>query len=277
MLETTSAAAVQGTLEAYSLRTPGTVASLLEITAKTAISNMRRSAAENLTVKDAATEIYALWGFEIDAREIEFARERVVGAINAAVQTMHAQAHRLNYFNKIVQTVTVPSGGSVALAANIQSVLHVWSGTRRLREIPNKAEFTASSALYVGLDDAPDPPAFYHVEHTRKAAGDNVGMVLYALPSGSAANVTLEAAVEPPTYTGRDIISCTELQIPARYTESILWPLLRHWAASDALFRKESLRSDINARYESALRVLDLLAPPSQQPEADLKGKGVAA
>ncbi len=234
-------------------------------------SRMKRGNGMNLTVADAAREIYALWGFEVEPYKIEFARERVLAAINAAVQTIHSQAQRLNFFNKSVVSVTTDVTGSAALPSNIQAVLTVSAGSARVREISNRGEFINAVDFYLGSDAAPDSPVFFFVDHTKVSAGDNVAMTLLVRPA-AAFSLTVEAAIEPARYEEIDLIRATELQIPARFTETILWPLLRHWAASDRLFRKEELRADIERKYNLALEVLGLLAPATTAEKESAKG-----
>jgi len=234
-------------------------------------SRMRRGTGANLTVADAAREIYSLWGFEIEPYKIEFARERVLAAINAAVQTIHAQAHRLNYFNKTVLDVTVPGFvSSVDLDKSVQVVLGVFTETMKLREITRLSEFSQAVELYLSEDVAPDSPVFYHIENNRVNAGDNQGISIMVAPvSESGITLKVEVAIEPARYEEPDLLRQTELHIPSRFTESILWPLLRHWAASDANFRKETLRPEIEAKYDSAMETLGLLAPAKPDKKTD--------
>lgn len=224
-----------------------------------------------LSVFDAAREIYNLWGFEItDPTTIEFARQRVLAIINAAVQTMHARAHRLNYFNRRVVDVTAGiAAESVTLDGNVQVVLSVSCSAQKLREINTLSEFLAAADLYLGDDTQTDAPIFYHLQETNASADDNVSrVILLSPPVAAGCLLKVEVALEPPRYDAGHLFAATPLQIPSRFGETVFLPLCRHWAAADPLFKKETLRPEIETRYVEAQRILGLLGPPDEKPKS---------
>lgn len=235
-------------------------------------SRLRLNGPDGLTVFDAAREVYNLWKIEItDARDIEFARDRVLGYINNAVQTMHARAHKLDYFTRAPLTVTVLSGASsVALPETVQAVrgpVKIESSKLPLRSLQTRTELDLFAAYYFGDSPLPSEPRAYYLDSAHVSGPDNVAMTLFVCPPpGADTDIVLDVSHEPPRYDVGHIFNETPLQVPARFAETVFWPLLRYAAAGDTLFQSETLRPDIDSKFQRAQEILGLLNPPP--PEA---------
>lgn len=238
-------------------------------------SVLRLNPPSALTVFDAARECYNLWRIEItDPRQIEFARERVLAYINTAVQTMHARSHLLDYFTRAPLTVTITGGtGSVELPASVQVVrgpVKLDTNNMPLRQVMTRTELDLFGSYFFGESPLPSTPRAFYLDSANQSNADNVKLTLHVTPPPvDDTDLVLDVAYQPARYTVGDIYAKTPLQVPAKFAETIFWPLLRHAAAGDTLFKSETLRPDIDAKYKAAAVTLGLVAP--NPPEATPK------
>jgi hypothetical protein len=236
---------------------------------------LRQNPPSALTVFDAAREVYNLWRIEItDPRQIEFARERVLAYINTAVQTMHARAHLLDYFTRAPLTVTITGGtSSVALPDSVQVVrgpVKLETNNLPLRQVMTRTDLDLFGAYFFGESPLPSAPRAFYLDAANQNSADNVKLTLHVTPPPvDNTNLILDVAHEPARYTAGDIYARKALQVPAKFAETIFWPLLRYAAAGDNLFKTETLRPDIDAKYKAAAVTLGLVAP--NPPEATPK------
>lgn len=237
---------------------------------------MRQADAAGLTVFDAAREVYNVWGIEItDPRTITFARARVLDHINAAVQVLHSRAHVLDYFNLSEFTVTVTGGtSSKALDDSIQVVrgpVKLASSKFPLNQIMSRTELDIFIPYWYGESEAPSVPVAYYLETRRQGKADNVALTLHVVPEPvDDTEVTFEAAIEPPRYDEHDIAAATGLQIPHKFAETLLWPILRHFAAGDSNYTGTAeQRQDIGAKHQAAMQQLGLYEPRPKEQEPD--------
>lgn len=236
-------------------------------------SHMRRVSGSSLTVADAAREVLAVWGFEVEPHKLEFARLRVVAIINAAMQEMHSRAHVLDFFSLATFTVTVAgASNSIALSDSIQVIrgpVKLAADNIPLRLLASRGEFDNFVAFYYGDGDVPDKPRAYFIEGLHQNQADASALTLFVTPTPTdAIDVTFQAAIEPARYDENDILGATGLQMPNKFAESLFWPLLRYLALSDSNFRgDEAKRQDITTKYQSAMSALGLHTPTP--PELD--------
>lgn len=237
---------------------------------------MRSADAAGLTVFDAAREVYNVWGIEItDPRTITFARARVLDHINSAVQLLHSRAHVLDYFNLAEFTVTVTGGtSSKALDDSIQVIrgpVKLADDNAPLNQIMSRGELDSFVAYWYGESEAPSTPVAYFIETRRQAKSDNVALTLHVTPEPvDNTDVTFEAAIEPPRYDEHDIAAATGLQIPHKFAESLLWPILRHFAAGDPNYTGTAeQRQDIATKHQAAMQQLGLYEPRPKEQEPE--------
>jgi hypothetical protein len=215
---------------------------------------------KGLLLPDVARAVYALWGYDgiQNLRTITIGRERIAEWCNAAMQLIYSQADRLEYFNRDRVTVTVGTGGSVALPVTVQRIHgEARIGGRSLRPLASKGQITDFTNLYGGSS-----PIGFLVESIRDTGADSLGMTLYVAPAPSEdTEVTLDVTYEPPRFESADLLSGQVIPLPHKWAETIFMPLVRKWAAGDGRM-PASMRAaqiaEIDAQYAAARQMLGL-------------------
>lgn len=217
-------------------------------------------------------EVYAVWGLEVSRLEsVAFWQSRALAVINGAFQVMYSQAHRLDYFNRVPVTVTMPAAGSLTLDQDIQAVHGpVRMDGLDLRKVDTLAQFDNLGTYYFGDGGDPTEPMFYYIDPARQAALDSVQITLRVWPApASDAAATFEATREPPRFTDYSAAAAEILPVPHKWVETVLLPLCRQRATADSLFKHQSVKPEIDAQYARALQILGLADPDKPNTPAE--------
>lgn len=214
-----------------------------------------------LLLADVARAVYAQWGNDgiIDLSKITIGRERIVEWCNAAMQLIYSQSARLEYFNRSELTLTVGSGGSVALPANVQRVQgDARIGGRSLSPLSSRSQVTEFATIY----GTTTSPLAYLVDSLREEGADSLGLTLYlAPPPAEDTEVTLDVTHEPPRWNSSDLLSGLVVPLPHKWVETLFMPLVRKWAAGDSRMPKSARAAqmqEIDAQYNAAREILGL-------------------
>ncbi len=139
--------------------------------------------------------------------------------------------------------------------------------------LSDRAQFERHADTFYGSEQ-PDGPRAWHLHASHVAGGDSQELTLMVTPA-PADDVTILADVilEPPRYDWSDVVQGTPLNLPHRYAETLLIPLVRDWATSHELFAEPELLPQIKQQAEMARLVLGLLNPrkpnsPKETPDA---------
>lgn len=221
-------------------------------------------------------DIFLLWGVEDPAMAIEALRDRALTDLNAAMQIVWTQARDRDYFSRRTLSVTVPEGsGEVELDQEVQNVL---GPVRReadrvpLQPLSSRSEVDQFGNIFLGGSGGTMAPLAFFVERLNQSRADNTRIVLHVVPAPTEdTDFLVDAAMECPRYVWRDYCHCTPLEIPHRYTESILLPICRHRAASSQYFVREERREAIDREYVTALQVLGGVDPQIKETEETAK------
>ena len=222
---------------------------------------------QGLTVQEVVQVVLTLWGqgccgtVGIDS----CLYDEAIRYINAALQSIFSQAHRLDYFNRVPLTLTITSGtDNKAFPQNVQLLLgpvRLKASRQPLTHVPSRSEFeNFVDYYYAGVP--PTVPRAYHLESLNQAQGDNVALTLLVAPAPAAdTDVLVDVSTEPPRFSPADIHIGTPIEIPHRYAELLLLPLVRKWATSHRLFTRKELQPQIDAQFEIAQTSLGLITP----------------
>ena len=237
-----------------------------------------------LTLVDVALKVYSLWGFQLTSlSQINIGLPSIVAWINSAMQLIYSQADRLEYFNRVEKTLTVTTSGMLALDADVQKILGPvrLSGLKKtLRALTSKTQMEQFSLRF--LDDAipaPSGPLAYYIESARASQADSVGLILYLVPSPTESTEILADICEEPTrYLLQDILGGQPLEIPHKWAETILLPLVMKWAMGDSLMPaslRQGVEREVNEQYNAAMTMLGQ-AEPEAQPNKKSKPREAA-
>lgn len=214
-----------------------------------------------LYLADVARAVYALWGYDgiTNLSAITIGRERIVGYCNAAMQLIYSQSARLEYFNRTELTLTVGSGGSVALPANVQRVQgDARIAGRSLSPLSSRSQVTEFASIY----GTTTSPLAFLVDSLRGEGADSLGMTLYlAPPPAEDTEVTLDVTSEPPRWDSADLLGGSLVPLPHKWVETLFMPLVRKWAAGDSRMPKSARAAqmqEIDAQYNAAREILGL-------------------
>lgn len=223
---------------------------------------------QGLTLTHVARAVLSLWGrcgCELaDVPECD--RQDITNYINQAHQLIYSQAHRLDYFNVSTLDVTVTSSGSVTLTQTIQNGgghVRLASNNVPLSPIHTRSEFDQFVDMYLGgVANAPAYPCAYFLDASKQSQGDNVALTLHVTPapSGNTA-LKVDACMEPERYTWTDIVRGAQVEIPHKYAESILLPIVRKMATAHRLFSDTPKQKQIDEQHQSAMETLGLVDP----------------
>jgi hypothetical protein len=220
---------------------------------------------QGLLVRDAAKNVLAMWGHSCCATADACLLSEIIGYINAALQLIFSNASRLDYFNKKTIVLTCPPGdNNVPLGDTIQALLGpVREATSKRTLIPLQSLSEMEGFVdYYYAGQAPPEPRAYYLDARHRTSGDNVSLSLLFVPAPSSdTGYTVEAALLAPRYTTSDIDHGTPLEIPHRYAELLLFPLVRKWASGNRLFTRQQLQPQIDEQYAAAQLALGLVQP----------------
>lgn len=222
---------------------------------------------QGLTVYDVYRSILSLWGISCCTPDSDQCMQSdVIGAINASLQTIYSQAHQLDYFNRTALTVTVPANTrSVELEARVQSLLgpvKVINSRIPLSPVSSEHELDYFMPACYGSSETVGEPRAYFLRSQHQSAGDNVALSLLFTPVPNiSTDISVDVSLEAPRYTAIDITSGTPVEIPHRYAELLLVPLVRKWATAHRLYTRKDSQPQIDEQYELAKTALGMLNP----------------
>lgn len=221
---------------------------------------------QGLLVRDVVQAAFSLLqgGCGCDLPEDTCLRDALMLEINACLQTIYARGDRLGYFNRQSETLSFTSGSNgKAFSKGIQGIhgaVRLSASNIPLREVTDRMTFERFTETFCGT--APSAPRAYHVVAAHESTGDNVSLTLLLAPTPDE-NLDVKADVirEAPRYLWADVQAGTALQLPHRYAESLLVPLVRDWATSHEWFTNKELLPQIQAQANTARAVLGLINP----------------
>lgn len=244
-----------------------------------------RSEIKRLSLVDVALQVYALWGYQLQSlAQINIGLPAITAWTNAAMQLIYANADRLEYFSKNTKTITVSTSGEVTLDSSIQRVLgsvRLAATKKTLRMLPSLEALEQFSLRF--LDDtvaAPSAPLAYYIDSSRADGPDSVALTLYVIPAPEASvDVLIEVCDEPPRYEPQDFYQGTPLQLPHKWAETILLPLVKQWALGDTLMPaslRDGVKVQIGEQYDAARAMLGM-ATTDEPAKENAKPKGAAS
>lgn len=230
---------------------------------------------QGLTVEEAVKAVLPLFGFSCCGDCLDAClRASIMEALNAALQQIFARAHRLDFFNRTSLEVTITGGAnSATLQQSVQNILkpvRLQTGKQALMELESIHDIDHYAALYHGgAAYAPSSPRAFFLQGANQNKGDNVALTLYVAPTPVGNTVLLvDVSLEPPRYTWSDVTAGTPLEMPHRYAETLLLPLVKHWAMSHRNFVLRALEPAIKDQYAIARDLLGLVDPVSPETHA---------
>lgn len=225
-------------------------------------------AGDTMTLERLATQVYNLWGMEVEsARDIDFARPRVLEIVNGALQLVYSRAAFLDWFNREPAELVFGSGEtSKVLPDGVQTLLgpvRIKDGTE-LRACGSLTEFRHAVELYFA-GAAPASPRVYFLHKTGAVDGFDAKLLTLLIAPAPTAETTLEVewTTEAPHYRETDLLNGTRVRVPHGYAETLLLPLVKQRASLDGLFKNQQLRLAIAADYQRAMVQLGLVDPDS--------------
>jgi hypothetical protein len=223
---------------------------------------------QGLLVSDAVKSVTALWSVGCCDTTIDACLlTDIIGRINAALQMIYSQAFKLDYFNRTTLTVTIAANTlSIVLAQNVQTLhgpVRNQTGNVPLMELASTAELEGFVNYYYG-GSPPSTPRAYYLDSKYQSGSDNVALKLIVTPVPTADTPLLvDVALEPPRYTTLDASNGTPLEIPHRYAELLLLPIIRKWATGHRMFTRREMQPQIDEQYNIAQAALGLVQPES--------------
>ena len=219
-----------------------------------------------MSICDLVDEVLGMWGMFSKCNAPDFAIERALNDINAALQMVWNNAEERNYWSKEALTITLADGASSQdLPDNIQNVVGPCrraDNRRPLAHLGTIGELETFEDLYLDGETA-DEPLAYHIERTNQTGNDPAKCVFRVTPAvaGSSIDFVLEVVKEAPRFTTGDLVACPVVPIPHRYVESLLLPIARYQASTFYLFRKADQKETIDREYQQARISLGLADP----------------
>lgn len=244
-----------------------------------------RSEIKRLSLVDVALQVYALWGFQLQSlAQINIGLPAITAWTNAAMQLIYSNADRLEYFSKNTKTITVSTSGEVTLDSSIQRVLgsvRLATTKKTLRMLPSLEALEQFSLRF--LDDTvatPSAPLAYYIDSSRADGPDSVALTLHVIPAPEASvDVLIEVCDEPPRYEPQDFYLGTPLQLPHKWAETILLPLVKQWALGDTIMPsslRDGVKAQIGEQYDAARAMLGM-ATTDEPAKENAKPKGAAS
>lgn len=222
---------------------------------------------QGMTVQEVVESVLSMFGMCCDSCGDPCLLAAIIGAVNASHQLIFSQAHTLSYFNRQQISVTVPTGGSVVLPKNVQNILgpaRFNSDRRPLSMMTDRSQFESFiDVAYGGV--APNAPRGGMIVSENEGGGDNVKLTLFVTPApASSTDFLLDVSLESPRYTVADIVNGTPVELPHKYAELLLLPLVRYWATSQRQFTRKEMLPQITQQYETARTSLGLVEPETE-------------
>ena len=233
---------------------------------KTSASVTGGGDSHGMSLCDVLEEVLAMWGILNKCSAPDFAIERAINDINAAMQTVWNHADERSYWSNNTLTLTLNVGeSSKDLPNNIQNVVgpcRRQDNRQPLAPIGTIGELETFVDIYLD-GETPSVPLAYHIERMAQTGADPARCVFHVTPAvaGSTASFLLEVVLEAPRYTVADLRTCPVVPIPHRYVESLLLPIARYQASSFFLFRKADQKETIDREYAQARVALGLADP----------------
>lgn len=230
-----------------------------------------------MTLRGLVDHILALWGrCSCSIQDVECGmQDELLACAHWALQRMYTRAPVLDYFNRTTLTETITGGtNTVTLDQDIQKLLGPVRLTDDpsvpLHEIRNRTEFdTWLDVAYGGAARAPDGIRAYHLLKERRAEEDSVKLTILVTPTpADDTDIDLDVATECPRYSWYNVAQGSMLQIPHRYVETLLLPLVLKRASAYRHFTRVELQPQIDEAYQTALATLDLASPKTPAQDA---------
>ena len=219
-----------------------------------------------MSVCQVVDEILSMWGMFCRKSAPDFARDRALNDLNAAMQMVWNNAEGRDYWANETLTLTLADGeSSIDLADDIQNVIGPCrraDNRRPLVPIGTIGELETFSDLYLDGETTNEPLA-YHVERMTQSGVDPAKCVLHVTPAvvGASFSFLLNVVKEAPRFRSDDLITCPVIPIPHRYVETLLLPIAKYLASSYYLFRQQELKPTIDREYQRASISLGLADP----------------
>ena len=229
-----------------------------------------RSDIKRLSLVDVALQVYALWGFQVGrvGDMNGYGLDSIVAWVNAAMQLIFSRAERLDYFNTETLTLTVPTTGTLALDSSIQRIqgpVRIADTLRPLRPLASRSELEQFAAYYLDSAQIPAFPLAYYLDSSRAAEPDSVALAIWLAPAPTAdLDIKVDVTKEPPRYDHIDVQRGIALELPHKWAETILLPIVRKWASADTLMpggTRQAVQPQVDAQYAAAIAVLGLADP----------------
>lgn len=221
---------------------------------------------QGLLVADAVKAVTELWGIGCCGADIdECVCNTIIGYINSAHQMIYSHAAKLDYFNKTTLDITITANTSTeALSQSVQTLLGPvrrtdtrmpLSACQSIDELDNFVDY------YYG-GSAPEEPRAYYLNSKNQSNSDNVALTLHVTPAPSVDTaLQVDASLEPPRYTCDDSRLGTPLQMPHKYVELLLLPLVRKWATANSRFSRREMQKEIDEQFAIAQQTLGMIEP----------------
>jgi hypothetical protein len=196
-----------------------------------------------MSICDVVAELLAMWGMFCVKGAPDYAKDRAVNDVNAALQLVWNNAEGRDYWTNVPITLTLANGeNSAALADDIQNVVgpcRLSTTKRPLAPIGSIGELETFSDLYLDGETASEPIA-YHVDRSGQSGNEPAKCVFYVTPGvvGSSVSFILDVVKEAPRFTAADLLTCPIIPIPHSYIESLLLPIAKYQASSYYLDRE---------------------------------------
>jgi hypothetical protein len=231
-----------------------------------------------LGLKDVVSEVISVWGIDRICVAPDFAINRAINDINAALQLVWNRADENSYWSR--STIEVELGvreDSFMLPDTVQNVIgpcRMEADRRELCPTETLAELEGFSSLFLD-GQLPDAPVAYHIDRKRQSTGDVAGCRLVVTPAPEeGASLLLDVVLEAPRFTVYDIEENPLMPIPHHYVETMLVPIARYRATTFHLFNQEERREGLQTEAMVALQALGVGDP---SPVSKEKNKEVAA
>lgn len=210
-------------------------------------------------------EVVNLWGIENKCSAPDFAIDRAINDVNAALQTVWNQSDDRNYWSNETLEITLGiDEASQDLADDIQNVTgpcKLADTKKPLTPAGTLSDLENFSAMFMDGQTA-DAPIAYHIERAKQSGNDPVKCTLHVTPAPTVeTDLLLEVVKEAPRYSKADLDTCPIIPIPHRYAESLLLPVVRYRASSFWLFNTPDAKEAIDREYLQAMAAIGMADP----------------
>lgn len=212
-------------------------------------------------------EVVMLWGIDCLKSAPNFALERAMTDLNAALQMVWNQAKDRTYWTSETLSLNLLlDETSIDLPNDIQNVtgpLRRADNKRPLTPVGTMGELETFSDLYLE-GTIPTEPVAYHIDRMKQAGNDPARCVLHVTPEVHEASIDflLDVVKEAPRFTLADLDTCPLVPIPHQYVETLLLPIVRYRASGfTLLFNSQDRQETIDREYQEARIALGLADP----------------